>query len=163
MSCQRGTLPRAAGREQTMNRYLHTLVAWITRAHDAIMTLNDSFETHFSDKELHFLIIGAIGLGLILLVYPVFKLLANRNRVLAITWIYVLTVLIVLTFAIEIGQHVTGTGSMEFGDIVAGMGGFFAVTVVICALHLIAWTFKSLFLLGRKRGRRKAIRCEEEF
>ena len=147
----------AGGKDAIMSKYLHMLVAWMARAHDAIMTLNDSFETNFSDKELHFLVIGAIGLGLIMLIYPVFKLLANRNRVLAITWIYVVTVLTVLAFAIEIGQRITGTGAMEFGDIVAGMGGFFAVTVVICALHFIAWTARSLFSLGKQR-RRKRVR-----
>ena len=134
-----------------MAKYLHMLVAWMTRAHNYIMTLNDSFETNFSDKELHFLVIGAMGLGLIMLVYPVFKWLSNRNRVLAITWIYALTVLTVVTFAIEIGQRITGTGDMDFGDIVAGMGGFFAVTVVLAALHLLALAAKALLGAGKKR------------
>lgn len=140
-----------------MSKYLHLLVAWVTRCHNYIMTLNDSFETNFSDKEMHFLVIGAIGLMLILLVYPVFKLLANRNRVLAITWIYVLTVLVVLSFAIEIGQSITGTGTMEFGDVVAGMGGFFAVTVVITVLHFITWSIRSLVRLARDRRRARLI------
>lgn len=141
-----------------MAKYLRMLVAWMSRAHEAIMTLNDSFETNFSDKELHFLVIGAVGLGLILLVYPLFKLLASKNRVLAITWIYVLTVLIVLTFAIEIGQRITGTGSMEFGDIVAGMTGFFAVTAVISALHLLLWACRTAarHFRARRRVRRRA-------
>ncbi len=134
-----------------MAKYLNMLVAWVTRAHRYIMTLNDSFETNFSDKELHFLVIGAIGLMLILLVYPVFKWLANRKRVLAITWIYVLTVLIVLTFAIEIGQRITGTGSMEFGDIVAGMSGFFAVTAVISALHLLLLACRAAARAAKRR------------
>ena len=137
-----------------MARYLHMLVAWVTRVHNYIMTLNDSFETNFSDKELHFLVIGAVGLGLILLVYPLFRLLANHNKVLAITWIYVLTVLLVLTFAIEIGQSITGTGRMEFADVVAGMGGFFAVTVVITALHLLLWCARSIVKAVRSRKRR---------
>ncbi len=139
-----------------MAKYLHMLVAWMTRAHNYIMTLNDSFETNFSDKELHFLVIGAMGFALIMLVYPLFKWLSNRNRVMAITWIYALTVLTVVTFAIEIGQRITGTGDMDFGDIVAGMGGFFAVTVVICALHFIAWAARSLFSLGKEQRRRRA-------
>ena len=134
-----------------MLRYLRMLVAWMARAHGAILSLNDSFETNFSDKELHFLVIGAMGLMLIALVYPLFKWLANRNRVLAITWIYVLTVLTVVTFAIEIGQRVTGTGDMDFGDIVAGMGGFLAVTVVISALHFLTWCAKMIFGLGKRR------------
>ena len=141
-----------------MARYLRMLVAWLSRAHNYILTLNDRFEYSFSDKELHFLVIGAIGLALILLVYPVFRLLANHNRVLAITWIYVLTVLLVLTFAIEIGQSITGTGTMEFGDVVAGMGGFFAVTVVIVALHLLLWTVRSIVRLARgARVRQQAL------
>ena len=141
-----------------MSKYLHMLVAWVTRCHNMILSLNDSFEYNFSDKELHFLVIGAVGLMLILLVYPVFKLLANHNRVLAITWIYVLTVLLVLTFAIEIGQSITGTGTMEFGDVVAGMGGFFAVTVVIVALHLLLWTVRSIVRLARgARVRQQAL------
>ena len=139
-----------------MIKYLHILLAWVSRAHGYILSLNDSFEYNFSDKELHFLVVGAIGLGLILLVYPVFKLLASRNRVLAITWIYVLTVLLVLTFAIEIGQYITGSGTMEFGDVVAGMGGFFAVTAVIVALHLLLFTIKSIVKLASGAGSREA-------
>ena len=133
-----------------MARYLRMLVAWLSRAHNYILTLNDRFEYSFSDKELHFLVIGAVGLALILLVYPVFRLLANHNRVLAITWIYVLTVLAVLTFAIEIGQRVTGRGTMEFGDVAAGMGGFLAVTIVITALRLLLFAVKSIVALFRR-------------
>ena len=141
-----------------MGKTLTMIVAWFTRVHNAILSLNDKFETSFTDKELHFLVIGAVGLMLILLVYPVFKLLANHNRVLAITWIYVLTVLLVLTFAIEIGQSITGTGTMEFGDVVAGMGGFFAVTVVIVALHLLLWTVRSIIrLIQGARVRQQAL------
>ena len=138
-----------------MLKYLRMLVAWMARAHSAILSLNDSFETNFSDKELHFLVIGAMGLMLIMLVYPVFKWLANRGRVLAITWIYAITVLVVVTFGIEIGQGVTGTGDMDFGDIVAGMGGFFAVTAVIVALHLMTWIVRTLVETARRR--RKAV------
>ena len=139
-----------------MSKYLNMLVAWVTRCHNMILSLNDSFEYNFSDKEMHFLVIGAIGLALILLIYPIFKLLANHNRVLAITWIYVLTVLVVLTFAIEIGQSITGTGTMDFDDVVAGMSGFFAVTAVIVALHLLLWMVKSLVRLVR--GTRREAR-----
>ena len=141
-----------------MTKYLRMLVAWVSRAHSAIMALNDSFEYSFSDKELHFLVIGGVGLLLILLVYPLFKWLANRNRVLAITWIYALTVLLGLAFAIEIGQRVTGSGSMEFGDVVAGMGGFFAVTAVIAALRLLLWAARSVVRLFAVHRKRRAAR-----
>ena len=53
-----------------------------------------------------------------------------------ITWIYVFTLILVITFAVEIGQRLTKTGDMEFADIVSGVGGFvvmFAVFAVIRA------------------------------
>ena len=136
-----------------MARILRMLLAWVSRAHSAILSLNDRFEYSFTDKELHFLVIGAIGLALILLVYPVFRLLAKHNRVLAITWIYALTVLLMLTFAIEIGQSITGSGTMEFGDVAAGMGGFFAVTAVIVTLRLLLWAVKGIAKAIRRGAR----------
>ena len=136
-----------------MARILRMLLAWVSRAHSAILSLNDRFEYSFTDKELHFLVIGAIGLALILLVYPVFRLLAKHNRVLAITWVYALTVLLMLTFAIEIGQSITGSGTMEFGDVAAGMGGFFAVTAVIVALRLLLWAVKGIAKAIRRSAR----------
>ena len=140
--------------EDTMlKELLYQAVDWIASVHDWISSLNNTFEGVLSDKELHFIVIGAIGLMLILLVYPLFKLLANHNRVLAITWIYALTVLLVLTFAIEIGQRLNGSGTMDFSDVVAGMGGFFAVTAVIVTLHLLLWLVKSVVKAVR-RGRR---------
>ena len=45
--------------------------------------------------------------------------------------------MIVLTFAIEIGQGVSGTGAMEMEDIVAGMAGFLAVFLVFALLRAI--------------------------
>ena len=134
-----------------MAKTLNLLLSWVTRIHNTILSLNDSFEYNFSDKELHFLVIGAVGLLLILLVYPVFKLLASHNRVLAITWIYVLTVLLVLTFAIEVGQRVTGRGTMDFADVMAGMGGFFAVTAAIVVLHTLLWIIRTAVRLVRER------------
>ena len=49
-----------------------------------------------------------------------------------ITFLYVFTVLVGITFAIEIGQGLTGTGNMEFGDIVSGLTGFLVVFVIYC-------------------------------
>lgn len=137
-----------------MIEYMRQAVAWMARAHDAIARLNDRFAYGLTDKQLHFVVIGALGLLLILLVYPAFRWLAARGRVLAISWVYALTVMVALTFAIEIGQYITGAGSMEFGDIVAGLGGFFAVTAVLAALRLVTWAVKGLFGLGRRRHRR---------
>ena len=117
-----------------MKAYLYDGVEYIARIHDKLMTLNDSFEFNYDDKQLHFLIIGVLGMMMVFMVHGLFKWLAKNNHILTITWIYVFTLLLVITFAIEIGQGITHTGTMDFGDIVYGLGGFilfFAVFALI--------------------------------
>lgn len=120
-----------------MKALLYWVVGWIARIHEYLLGLNDAYEYHFTDKELHFLVIGLIGMGLIFVIYPVFKYLAKHGHEMVITWIYVFTVIIVLTFAIEIGQRLTGTGSMEFADIMFGLVGFILMFAVFSALRMI--------------------------
>lgn len=113
-----------------LRELLYFAVEIIAKIHNKLLSLNDRFEYQFTDKELHFLVIGALGMGLIFVVYPFFKWLANRNHVMVIAWIYVFTVIIVITFAIEIGQRVTHTGAMEFADIVFGIVGFIVMFLI---------------------------------
>jgi len=61
-----------------------------------------------------------------------------------IAWIYVLTLIIVITFAIEIGQKVTGTGNMEFADIVMGVFGFIVMFLVFSVLRGIYKLIRNL-------------------
>lgn len=124
-----------------MKELLYWCVGIIARIHTAIMNLNNAYEMNFTDKELHFLVIGVLGVAMIFVVYPLFKYLAKRNHEMVIAWIYVFTVMIVITFAIEIGQKITGTGQMEFADIMFGLVGFilmFLVFLMVRGLyHLI--------------------------
>ena len=120
-----------------MKTILYKLVEYAAQIHNKILSLNDAYEYHFSDKQLHFLVIGMIGMLLIFVVHPIFKALANHGHVMVISWIYVFTLIIVITFAIEIVQKITGTGNMEFNDIVFGVAGFilmFAIFAVIRAI-----------------------------
>ena len=138
-----------------MADFLYVIVKMIAVIHDMIMTWNDSFETVFSDKELHFLVIGILGMGMLFVIYPLFKLL-SETHVLVIAWIYVFTVIIVIVFAIEIGQGITGTGTMDFDDIVAGVAGFmamFLVFVVVRAAVLgLFRLIRSMFGGGRRKN-----------
>ena len=113
-----------------MKTFLYKIIECISKLHTFFLSLNDEFEYNFSDKELHFLIIGFLGMGFIFVIYPVFKWLAKGNHVMTITWIYVFTLIIVITFAIEIGQKVSGSGSMDFADIVFGVSGFICMYIV---------------------------------
>ena len=83
------------------------------------------------------IVIGILGMALVFAIHPVFLWLAKRKHVMAITWIYVFTLILVITFAIEIGQKVTNTGSMEFADIVFGIGGFILMFIVFDAIRII--------------------------
>lgn len=118
--------------------YEMTMIA--AQIHESILHLNDNFELALGDKELHFLVMFALGMALFFAVHFVFKRLAKWS-ITAISFIYVFTVMTVLGFAIEIGQKITGTGEMDFRDIVAGLYGvllFFAIyTVYRVAVMLI--------------------------
>ena len=126
-----------------MREVLYGITEIIARIHNYIMHLNDRFEYNFSDKDLHFLVIGILGMMMIFVVYPLFKWLAGKKHVMVIAWIYVFTLILVITFAIEIGQKISNTGNMEFADIVFGVMGFivmFAVFAVIRGIyHGIRW------------------------
>lgn len=118
--------------------YEMTMIA--AQIHESILHLNDNFELALGDKELHFLVMFALGMALFFAVHFVFKRLAKWS-ITAISFIYVFTVMTGLGFAIEIGQKITGTGEMDFRDVVAGLYGvllFFAIyTVYRVAVMLI--------------------------
>ena len=120
-----------------MKDWLYWGVGIVAKFHDTLMHINDSFESSFTDKELHFLVIGIIGMALLFVIYPLFKHLAKKNREMVIAWIYVFTVILVITFAIEIGQKITNTGNMEFADIMFGLVGFLAMFFVFILLRAI--------------------------
>ena len=129
---------------------LYEMTMIVAQVHESILHLNDNFELALGDKELHFLVMFALGMVLFFAVHFVFKRLAKWS-ITAISFIYVFTVMTVLGFAIEIGQKITGTGAMDFRDVVAGLYGvllFFAIyTVYRVAVLLIR------FAAGRVRTR----------
>lgn len=125
-----------------MRDVIFQLIMWIARVHDSILGVNDSGQYNLTDKQLHFWVIGLLGMALILVIQPIFKGLAENGHTLVITWIYVLTVVIVLTFAIEIGQWYSGTGVPDSEDIAYGLTGFivmFFIYAVVRATILTIW------------------------
>ena len=44
-----------------MEQLLYAIVGLVARIHNFILSWNDSIETSFTDKELHFLVIGVLG------------------------------------------------------------------------------------------------------
>lgn len=140
-----------------MKEMLYSLVGYIAKIHDSIMHLNDAFEAQLSDKELHFLIIGALGILLFLIIHLIFKRLAKWS-VAAISWVYTITLLVVITFGIEIGQGYTKTGAMEFADILYGLWGF----VIFYAIFWIIKTVLSLIIDKLKHAAKSPYEQEDE-
>lgn len=136
-----------------MKKLLYAGVGLISRIHNMIMQVNNAFEANLSDKDLHFLVIGLLGMGMIFVIYPLFLWLAKRNHVMTIAWIYVFTVIVVISFAIEIGQKVTGTGSMEFADIMYGLVGFLLMFFIFSLLRLLYHGFLKLLRRNQQENR----------
>ena len=132
-----------------MRALLYRAVALMAEIHDRILTLNDTFPTVLTDKQLHFLVIGLVGMLLFFIVHPIFQALIRRGHGIVVSWFYVFTLILVITFGIEIGQQVTHTGHMEFADMVFGVLGFLALFAVFAVLRAL------IRLLARARRRRR--------
>lgn len=113
-----------------MKDFLYWIVYRLADIHSAISTLNDGFEQSFNDKHLHFIVIGVAGLALFLIIHPIIKALCKKGMEILVSLLYTLTLVVVVTFGIEVGQQVTNTGNMEFSDIVWGIAGFLAAFVL---------------------------------
>ena len=122
--------------------FLYKCVEIMTRVHNKILTINDNRNWNLSDKELHIIVIGILGMILTLIFFPLFNYLVKKDHPTTITFIYVFTLVVGITFAIEIGQGITKTGSLQFGDIVAGLFGFVAMFAVFAVFKIWHKYFK---------------------
>ena len=135
-------------RVQGFEMLLRELTLIMAQVHDSLMRLNDGFELQLDDKGLHFAIMALLAMALFFVVHAVFRRLAKWS-ITAVSFIYVFTVMTVLGLAIEIGQRITGTGQMDFGDVVAGLYGVLAFFAVYTVYRVI------VLLIGRMRKMRK--------
>lgn len=118
-----------------MVELLYKIIYWVAEIHDKILSLNDSGGYYFTDKQLHFIVVGCVGMALIFILYPTFKLLAKYGHTMIIAWLYVFTVLVVLTFSVEIGQWLSGTGTMEMADVISGLTGFLVMFFIFAVIR----------------------------
>jgi glycopeptide antibiotics resistance protein len=125
------------------------MVSGISRIHDKLLQINDTSALFLTDKQLHFVVMGLVGMGLLLVIYPLFLALSKKH-VLTIAWIYVFTVMVVLSFAIEIGQGITNTGNMDLEDVISGLAGFMLLFFIFAVLRLIFLGIRSLFFPDRE-------------
>lgn len=132
-------------KEYTMfEMLLREMTLLMAQVHGMLMRINDGFELRLGDKDWHFIVMAIVAMLMFFVVHAVFKRLA-RWSITAVSFIYVFTVMAVLGFAIEIGQKITGTGNMDFADIVAGLYGVLAFFAVYSVYRLAAYTLCRLF------------------
>lgn len=127
-----------------MYRIIYFFINLVTKLHNKFLSINDNRGLALTDKQLHFLIIGIFGFCLLFLIQPIFEWIAKKGGTIIISFLYVFTIVIVISFAIEIGQAYTGTGMMDFYDIASGLLGFFVFFAIYLIIYLIFVFGKSL-------------------
>jgi hypothetical protein len=127
-----------------VKNFIEVITNIINAFHDFLMQMATNSGFDITDKDLHLWVFGIIGICSFFIVHIVFKSLAKYS-VTAISFIYTFTVMLVLVFAVEIEQKITGRGQMEFDDAVISLWGFllfFAVFLIFKGIFLVV---KNLF------------------
>ncbi|HET7579124.1 MAG TPA: hypothetical protein VFK33_07580 [Bacillales bacterium] len=137
-----------------MIHVIEILAKIVNGLHDLLIFLSHSLGFGLTDKQLHFWVIGFIGIVSFLIVQGLFRWL-SRYSITAISLIYTMTLLIIFVFAIEIEQKITGRGSMEFEDAVIGLWGFILFFSIYAAIRLLIYT-----IARASRKKKKAYKHE---
>jgi Ca2+/Na+ antiporter len=134
-----------------MKDLIRLIVQVVNIIHDLLMDLFNSMGYTLTDKDLHFWVIGIIGMFLFVFTHLIFKVISKWS-IMAISFVYTFTVLIIIVFAIEIEQKITGRGNMEFADVMAGLYGFLVLFLVFVLIKLLISSLAHL--ISKKRQRR---------
>ena len=134
-----------------MREWIYRAIYWISEVHDHILGLNDQGGWYFNDKQLHFIVIGVVGMLGIFICYPLFKLLAKYGHTMVIAFMYVFTMVLVITFAIEIGQWYSGTGRMDSEDMAYGIAGFLIMFLIFAFIRGLVLAIHGLLKKDEER------------
>lgn len=134
-----------------MGETIKLIAEIVNELHDILIVLTTALGFEFSDKQLHFWIIGIIGIFLFFLVQISFKWISKWS-ISTLSFVYTFTVLVVLVFAIEIQQKITDRGNMEFQDAVMGLWGFIFFFSIYIIFRLLIYLVKQ-FISKRKASR----------
>ncbi|MCA1010835.1 hypothetical protein [Halobacillus halophilus] len=104
--------------------------------HDVLLDLTRVLGWDLSDKDLHFWVIGILGLIALLFVDTIFHALSKLS-ISAISFLFTFSMVLVFVFAVEIQQKITGRGNMEFGDAAASIFGFLVFCIAYFMVRLL--------------------------
>lgn len=133
-----------------MKHIVEVLAKIVNEIHDMLIYLSNALGFGFTDKQLHFWVIGFIGIFSFFIVHIIFKWLSQWS-VTAISFIYTLTVLVIFVFAVEIQQKITGRGNMEFEDAIISLWGFIVFFLIYAAIRLLIYAIGKA--IKRRSGR----------
>jgi hypothetical protein len=130
-----------------MKEVIKALAEAVNQLHDILIKVsNDYLGLSLTDKDLHFWIMGFIGIGAFFTVFLITKWLSKLPfGITMIAFFYTMTFMFVLVFAIEIQQAITNRGNMEFADAVIGLWGFLVLFVLYAAMGLLVLGGKLLY------------------
>ena len=130
-----------------MKEIIEILAEIVNNLHDFILFfVSDTLNSNATDKDLHFWIMGIIGIIIFLFVLFLSNLIARmRFGITILSFLYTFTVMVVLVFAIEIQQALTSRGNMEFQDAAIGLWGFIVFFMVFAVLSSIFLLVKNFF------------------
>ncbi|MEH6948518.1 hypothetical protein V7068_15885 [Bacillus sp. JJ634] len=128
-----------------MKEIIQMLVDIVNNLHDFIQIfVNHTLNLGLTDKDLHFWVMGIIGIMIFLFVLVLSRILAKmRFGITILSFLYTFTFMVVLVFAIEIQQALTNRGHMEFQDAIIGILGFILFFLLFVAVSAV-------FLAGKK-------------
>ncbi len=119
------------------------LAEFVNDIHDVLF---DLFGLHMTDKQLHFWVIGIIGMITFFIVYFFFKIIEKMKwSTTILSFVYTFTMMIVLVFAIELQQAITNRGNMEFADAVMGLWGFLVFFLIYAAIAILIYLLFKIF------------------
>ncbi|WP_339181201.1 hypothetical protein NST56_07900 [Bacillus sp. FSL R5-0560] len=119
----------------------------INQFHDAFISICGVLGIQLTDKEMYFWVIGIFGIFFFAVTHAVFTWLSKWSLT-ALSFIYTVTIIIVIVFAIEIQQKVTGRGNMEFLDATEGLKGFLVFFVIFLLLKMLLRLIRFFFSGG---------------
>ncbi|WP_224768193.1 hypothetical protein [Metabacillus idriensis] len=126
----------------------------VNNIHDLINAfVYQSLGLNLTDKDLHFWIMGFIGMAVFIFIYIFSKWLSKLPfGITALSFLYTLTFMFVLVFGIEIQQALTNRGNMEFIDAVIGLWGFILLFLIYIGLIVIFLISRSIFKRFRNKN-----------
>ena len=137
-----------------MKEFIQIIAEVVNNIHDFILFfVSDTLNSDATDKDLHFWIMGILGIIIFLFVFGISKVIIKmRFGTTILSFLYTFTVMVVLVFAIEIQQALTDRGNMEFKDAAIGLWGFILFFIAFVCISLVYLWVKKLLNSGKRKG-----------